>query len=302
VHRAVIRLCAKRAASSPVKKETRIIKRRRIARRIVIVAIAATLIIFMRESRLLIQPEHLLAEGIPSLTQQVIISASQQTSPSSTLAVIPTPAPQSDTTLQIGILIVPEWFLDILFPLIGTLLGGFIAYWSARAVENRKWEREQIEKFLQQKRDAIATTLKTIDEMLEFIDSIDSHFQVLQGNDSLLDKMPHVASLAKINAPSEVPVHLRGVFLPDKFYEKVQQEWRDVGVIKSNSDLYFSDQNSQSDDAFEGYIQSMQPVIEKLTTESRSKLEEYKRDLENYYLDTWKRPRIALPNEFEQED
>jgi hypothetical protein len=51
---------------------------------------------------------------------------------------------------------------DILFPLIGTIIVGLIAYFSTTAIETRKWKRERETKYRQQSRQALIRVLDWI--------------------------------------------------------------------------------------------------------------------------------------------
>ena len=63
----------------------------------------------------------------------------------------------SENTLQ-GI-------LYILGPLFGTVVGGIIAYFTARGMENTRWRRARREEYLLQKREGLSKALEWIGPM-----------------------------------------------------------------------------------------------------------------------------------------
>ena len=71
--------------------------------------------------------------------------------------------------IQIGPLAIPKILIDILFPLIGTIIGGFISYFSIRAVENLKWAQQKSDKYQEECKEAIAATFEWLDPFRDAI-------------------------------------------------------------------------------------------------------------------------------------
>jgi hypothetical protein len=46
-------------------------------------------------------------------------------------------------TVQFGPFVISKVVLDVLAPLVGTVIGGLLTFFSTRAVENRKWEQQK---------------------------------------------------------------------------------------------------------------------------------------------------------------
>ena len=69
----------------------------------------------------------------------------------------------SEEFYTIGSYCISKAFFDILMPfisgLLGTIIGGLIAYFSIRASDNRKWKQEKHDKLMAEKREAIAIAL-----------------------------------------------------------------------------------------------------------------------------------------------
>lgn len=66
-------------------------------------------------------------------------------------------------TVQIGSFIISKVIIDVFAPLLGTLIGGLITYFSTRAVENRKWEQQKRDRLQEQRREASAIALEWLD-------------------------------------------------------------------------------------------------------------------------------------------
>ena len=64
--------------------------------------------------------------------------------------------------VQIGPIVISKVVLDVLAPLFGTVIGGFITYFTTRATENRKWKQQKEDQLPEQRREAIALSLEWI--------------------------------------------------------------------------------------------------------------------------------------------
>ncbi len=76
--------------------------------------------------------------------------------------------------IHIGSLSIPKILIDILFPLIGTIIGGFISYFSIRAVENLKWAQQKADKYQDERKEAIAATFEWLDPFRDAISKAQS--------------------------------------------------------------------------------------------------------------------------------
>jgi hypothetical protein len=65
--------------------------------------------------------------------------------------------------VQLGSIAVSKYLVDVLAPLIGTLIGGLITYLATRGVENYKLARAKYDRQQEQRREAIALALEWID-------------------------------------------------------------------------------------------------------------------------------------------
>src|SRR5258708_37454425 len=69
--------------------------------------------------------------------------------------------------VQIGPFIISKVVFDVLVPLLsalfGTLIGGLVTYFAARAIENQKWQQQKENKLKKESREAPAIKLEWLD-------------------------------------------------------------------------------------------------------------------------------------------
>jgi hypothetical protein len=123
-------------------------------------------------------------------------------------------------TVQIGSLLISKSILDIVFPLLGTLIGGFITYLATSVIENRKWKRERVGKLQEQQREAVARALDWMVPLSSALIQVESLTSALQSNsideEQFRNKYPDVIStLAKMDPPSHMIV-----MLPESAYAR----------------------------------------------------------------------------------
>lgn len=105
-------------------------------------------------------------------------------------------------------------------PLLGVFIGGFIAYFTARGVENRRWKNDRQEKLSGLQRNAIAAALEWIDPMRNAeIRASSLVMAAIHGDfdhEQFLKEFPYLlGELVK----RELPADQRAV-LPDNIYER----------------------------------------------------------------------------------
>jgi phosphate/sulfate permease len=123
-------------------------------------------------------------------------------------------------TVQIGPLIISKVVLDVLAPLIGTLVGGFITYISTRTVENRKWEQQKRDKFQEQRREAIALALEWLDPIRSALSKAtlitSSKLFNRRSDEDFRKSWPNLlATLSQMDPPARLQV-----MLPQNTYER----------------------------------------------------------------------------------
>ena len=69
----------------------------------------------------------------------------------------------SEDTVRIGAFVFSKDVLAVLFPLLGTVIGGLITYWAIVTAENRRWRRERQRRVQRHKREAIALALEWLE-------------------------------------------------------------------------------------------------------------------------------------------
>jgi len=134
--------------------------------------------------------------------------------------------------VQIGPLVISKSLLDVVSPLVGTLIGGLITYLATIAVENRKWRREKKDKLQEQKREAFACALEwitPIDIALNRASMLISSYQWqrIDKNKFLRDFPDLISSL-----PPDLPAHLR-IFLEDAYPKSLE-------IVRGFDDLKFT--------------------------------------------------------------
>jgi hypothetical protein len=72
-------------------------------------------------------------------------------------------------TVQFGGLLISKSILDAFFPLLGTIIGGLITYFTTRLLDKRNRQMERAEKVKEQKREAIALALEWISPLTDAV-------------------------------------------------------------------------------------------------------------------------------------
>lgn len=122
--------------------------------------------------------------------------------------------------VQFGQYILSTDLLNIIFPLIGTIIGGVISFYSIKAIENRKWKQQKIEKYQEEYREAIASTLEWIDPFNDAIDEaqmvVADYVMGRRCAEEYVFAWPKILGHPAIKDP---PKRLR-ILLPEKIYPK----------------------------------------------------------------------------------
>lgn len=79
-------------------------------------------------------------------------------------------------TIQIGSLIISKNLIDLIFPLLGTIIGGVIAYFASRFATSQKWKQEKLDRLATTKREAIASALEWLDPIQHAISEASTKF------------------------------------------------------------------------------------------------------------------------------
>jgi hypothetical protein len=247
----------------------------KIPQRQIIVLIAATLVILLTAIGLLAQPERRSAENTSSLSQPAAQSATACAAPTAT----PEPA------LRIGTWIVPKWLLALIFPLLGTVIGGLITYVSTVAVERRRRRKEQQDKERQESIAAIKKTVIYIDKIVTDMKSLQSDFQKLSDDPGAFTQ-PFFDAVRQIRDPPESQADLRLSLAPG-LYDNIVQEWQHVRAIRSMVNEFYGNPNRDIATASKEF----KPKIGELTTHL-SKLEDYRKGLDCDYRKLTAGPKV----------
>ena len=135
-------------------------------------------------------------------------------------------------TVQIGSLVISKSLLNVVFPLIGTLIGAFITYLTTTAVENRKWQREKKDKLQEQKRDAFADALEWItptnNALISACGLVFAYLRHDINEDQFLGDFPDLLR----SLPIDPPAHLQ-IFLGDAYPQSMEivRGLRDLRVM-----------------------------------------------------------------------
>lgn len=135
--------------------------------------------------------------------------------------------------IQIGFLTIPKILIDILFPLIGTIIGGFISYFSIRAVENLRWAQQNANKYQEERREAIAKTLDWLDPYRDAI----TKAQSLTGDLLMrrVDEEQYILQWPKIlfnPAINDPPKRMR-ILLPEDIYPRFFAIMNDLETVRT---------------------------------------------------------------------
>lgn len=119
-------------------------------------------------------------------------------------------------TLQIGSLIISKTLIDIFAPMLGTIIGGLISYFSIKSIEERKIRQQKLDDLTEQKREAIKIALKWIDHIQNAITKVSLKSHPYQPNLANTNNWPDLLTdLAKY----DLPRHL-SILLPVDSYKK----------------------------------------------------------------------------------
>lgn len=126
--------------------------------------------------------------------------------------------------IQIGNYLISRSALDILVPLVssilGTIIGGTIAFLSVRASSSRKWNQERKDRLLMERREALASALEWFDPfrmaVLRARLLTESYMRGMINVDGLRSQWPSLISHPGIKDP---PAKLQA-WLPSNSYNK----------------------------------------------------------------------------------
>ncbi len=79
---------------------------------------------------------------------------------------------QTDT-IQIGTLVVSKYVIDVLAPILQTILGALIAYISIKAANSQRWQQEKHDKLQEQRRKALEIALDWIEPLRPAISKLE---------------------------------------------------------------------------------------------------------------------------------
>jgi len=119
-------------------------------------------------------------------------------------------------TLQIGSLIISKTIIDIFAPMLGTIIGGLISYFSIKSIEERKIKQQKLNDFQDQKREAIKIALQWLDHIHNAITKVSLQSHPYQPNLANTNNWP---DLLKELTKYDVPRHL-SILLPADSYKK----------------------------------------------------------------------------------
>jgi len=126
----------------------------------------------------------------------------------------------SSETVQIGSFVISKTLVDVVFPLLGTVVGGLIASMTAMCLENRKWKREKQGRLREQERQALSYALAWLTPIEVAVIRATGTASALQrlviDEEEFRREYPNLLSLL----PNDPPAHLQ-VLLPDNFYPRV---------------------------------------------------------------------------------
>ena|SRR5258707_4268073 len=122
--------------------------------------------------------------------------------------------------VQIGPLVISKTVIDVLAALIGTLIGGFIAYLSTRAIEDRRWKQQKQDKLQDQRREALALMLEWLEpigmSLSKAIDLVELYERRNLDKDALDEAWPDLLSVLATKA---IPIHLK-IVIPTELYNR----------------------------------------------------------------------------------
>lgn len=140
--------------------------------------------------------------------------------------------------VRIGSFEVSRVVLDILYPLIGVIVGGVITYFITTAAERLKWHQAKQDRLLETKRESIAIALQWIDSMELAISKanmlLSTHLQGDMEQEEFMERWPYLVGELKVY---DIPVKLR-VLLPNELYERSNHIIRGLDEIRTDGVRY----------------------------------------------------------------
>lgn len=178
--------------------------------------------------------------------------------------------------VQIGSFIISKVVLDIIAPLIGTIIGGLISYFSIVSSENRKIKQQKQNIIQEQKREAIKIALQWIDPINNAITRVSLQANPYYPNQANTDGWPNLLNQLK---KYDVPRHLL-VFLPEEAYKK------SFAIIRLLDDLRHSVlfiQEPSTEEDRRNFFNTASSILDTL----RNNFEELSKMLEDEYRKTF---------------
>lgn len=140
--------------------------------------------------------------------------------------------------VRIGSFEVSKIVLDILFPLIGVIIGGIITYFVTIAAERQKWRQAKQDRLLETKRDGIAIALQWLDPMKLAIHRanmlLSTHLQGNMDQEEFMKRWPYLVGELK---EYDIPAKLR-VLLPSELYVRSNRIVRGLDEIRTDGVSY----------------------------------------------------------------
>lgn len=177
--------------------------------------------------------------------------------------------------VYIGSFAISKTLLDVLAPLLGTLIGGLITYLSLRGIESHKWKQEKADRYLEQIREAIAITLEWIHPINDALTTASlkvsgMRFLRVEKEKYLKDWPDLVNKLSKMDPPVRLQV-----FLPDYAYKRV------LKIARLLDSLLILNESQR--DSTVNWDESL-----KILNQANELARTLQEDLEKEFLDTYK--------------
>lgn len=181
--------------------------------------------------------------------------------------------------IQFGNYLISRTALDILVPLLsgffGTVIGGGIALLSVRGSANRKWNQERKDRFLMERREALASALEWFDPFRMAVMRArlltESFMRGMIDEEGLRDQWPKLLSHPGIKNP---PVKLQ-VWLPPNTYNKSLEILREFENYVFKIDHQASSPESRGEQ-FERYAEFFDGLEKQLARFEEDMIAEYK--------------------------
>jgi hypothetical protein len=184
--------------------------------------------------------------------------------------------------IQFGQYLISTDVLNIIFPLIGTIIGGLISFYSISELENRKWKQQKIEKYQEEYREAIASTIEWIDPIKNAIDEaqmvVADYVMGRRNEEEYVLAWPKILGHPGIKDP---PKRLR-ILLPEKIYPKFMSIVQSLDRVET---LPLGGKRGTKEFG-DNYFQ---------TRDKLDQLQQELNDLENYLINEYKKSIIDTP-------